>query len=90
MEFPAYLGVKQSSVVRKGQATRLYTTAEVARITKLHKMVILRWMAQGEVEHPLHYCSIRRGVCWLWDDDGLKVIRSLARKKHKRALSGVS
>ena len=84
--FPAYSGIKGSFVFEKGhaKAVRLHTTGEVARLLKLHKMVLLRWIAKGEIRHPAHYC-FQRGICLLWDDRDLKAIRSFAKwKKRKR------
>lgn len=66
MGFPDYVGVKESVVVRRARAKaiRVYTTSEVARSLKVHKMVILRWIAKGEVQHPAHYC-VHNGICLL-------------------------
>ena len=96
MAFPTYLGVKESFVARRAhnKAVRLYTTAEVARMVKAHKMVILRWMAKGEVQHPVHYC-VQGGISLLWDERDLKSIRSLAAWKRRngptrRALHGTT
>ena len=86
MGFPAYSGIKESFVSKKGhaKAVRLYTTGEVARLLNLHKMVLLRWIAKGEIQHPVHYC-FQGGICLLWDDRDLKAIRSFAKwKKRKR------
>lgn len=88
MGFPDYSGVKTSLGFRKAhsKATRLYTTAEVARVLQVHKMVVLRWIARGEVRHPVHYC-VQRGVCLLWDDREVKAIRVLAAQKGRKRLS---
>ena len=65
MAFLAYLDVKAPPAVRKAHANavRLYSTSEVARMLKIHKMVILRWV----VQHPSHYC-LQGGIRFLWDE----------------------
>lgn len=87
MGFPAYSGVKDSFAFRKAhaKAIRLYTTGEVVRRLKVHKMVLLRWVAKGEITYPVHYC-IKRGVCLLWDDRDVKAIRLLVAFKKRRGL----
>lgn len=84
---PAYSGVKGSFAFRHAhaKAIRLYTTGEVVRRLQVHKMVLLRWVAKGEIRHPVHYC-IKGGVCLLWDDRDLKAIRLLAAFKKRRRL----
>lgn len=88
MGFLAYLDVKAPLAVRKAHANaiRLYSTSEVARMLKIHKMVILRWLATGEVQHPAHYC-FHNGINFLWDERDLKAIRSLAAWKKRKRLS---
>jgi hypothetical protein len=86
--FPDYSGVKNSFNFRKAhaKAIRLYTTAEVARVLKVHKMVLLRWLARGEARHPVHYCW-QQGLCLLWTDRDVKAIRVLAASKRRKRLS---
>ena len=89
MGFPDYSGVKVSFAFGKAhaKAIRLYTAAEVARVLKVHKMVLLRWVARGQVRHPVHYC-FQHGISLLWDDRELKAILVLAvSRRHKRPVA---
>ena len=91
MGFPDYSGVKVSFAFGKAhaKAIRLYTAAEVARVLKVHKMVLLRWVARGQVRHPVHYC-FQHGISLLWDERELKAIRVLvASKKQERLVQHV-
>ena len=86
MGFPDYSGVKSSFSFNRAhaKAVRLYTTSEVARVLKLHKMVLLRWIARGEVKHPSHYCA-QHGLSLLWSEQELNAVRIVAaRKKRKK------
>ena len=89
MGFPDYSGVKVSFAFGKAhaKAIRLYTAAEVARVLKVHKMVLLRWVAKGQVRHPVHYC-FQHGMCLLWNDRELKAMLVLAASKKRRTRVG--
>lgn len=88
MGFPDYSGVKVSFAFGKAhaKAIRLYTAAEVARVLKVHKMVLLRWVAKGQVRHPVHYC-FQHGMCLLWNERELKSILVLAASKKQKRLA---
>jgi uncharacterized DUF497 family protein len=83
--FPDYFGVKNSFSFRKAhaKAVRLYTTSEVAHVLKLHKMVLLRWIARGEVKHPAYYCA-QHGLSLLWSKRELNAVRIVAARKKRR------
>jgi hypothetical protein len=83
--FPDYSGVKASFAFRKAhaKATRLYTTSEVARVLKVHKMVLLRWIARGEAKHPT-YCCVQQGLSFLWNERELNGVRVVAATKRRR------
>ena len=40
----------------------------------VHKMVVLRWLAKGEIDYPTHYC-IHRAVTLLWNDAEISALR---------------
>ena len=88
MSFLDYSGVKQSVSVKKRlkKASRLFTTAEVCRKFKIHKMVLLRWIARGQVKRPAHYC-VNNGISLLWRDQEMKALRSLIKQKKRKRLS---
>jgi hypothetical protein len=83
--FPDYSGVKASFAFRKAhaKATRLYTTSEVARVLKVHKMVLLRWIARGEAKHPTYYC-VQQGLSLLWNERELNGVRVVAATKRRK------
>ena len=85
MGFPDYSGVKNSFPFRKAhaKAVRLYTTAEVARVLKVHKMVLLRWIARGDVKHPTYYC-VQQGLSLLWNERELNAVRVVAATKRRK------
>ena len=88
MGFPDYSGVKASFAFRKAhaKAVRLYTKTEVARVLKVHKTVLLRWIARGEVRQPVHFCW-HHGLCMLWTDRDVKGVRVMAASKKRKRLA---
>lgn len=86
MGFPDYSGVKASLAFRKAhaEAMHLYTTAEVARMLKVNKMVLLRWIARGEAKHPTYYCA-QQGFSFLWNEREFNAVRpELSRRQLLR------
>jgi hypothetical protein len=83
--FPDYSGVKASLAFRKAhaKATRLYTTTEVARVLKVHKMALLRWIAREEAKHPTYYC-VQQGLSLLWNERELNGVRVVAATKRRK------
>jgi hypothetical protein len=83
--FADYSGVNNSFSFRKAhaKAIRLYTTAEVARVLKVHKMVLLRWIARGEAKHPTYYC-VQQGLSLLWNERELNAVRVVAATKRRK------
>lgn len=81
MPYPAYIGIKRSYLLRLAhkKCTRLYTTAEVARMLGVHKMVVLRWLAKGEINYPAYYC-IHRAVTLLWNENEVRSLGGLRKR----------
>lgn len=80
MPYPTYIGIKRAVLLRlrHEKCTRLFTTAEVARMLKVHKMVVLRWLAKGEIDYPAHYC-VHRGITLLWNESEIRLLRKSQR-----------
>ena len=55
---------------------------------KVHKIVLLRWIARGEVQHPVYYC-FQNGMSLLWADRDVKAIRVLAASKKRKRLAPI-